>query len=100
MSVPPGAQVSGMLPGMRFIAVACLLAVAGTSVAADSEPTTVVDAEYAFAHSAKPLGVRGAFLKWLAPDSIVCSPAPVNGIVATTADQANANTLEWYPTHS
>jgi hypothetical protein len=89
-----------MLPGMRLIAAVCCLAVTGTSLAADSEPTTVVDAEYAFARSAKPLGVRGAFLKWLAPDSIVCSPAPVNGIVATTADQPNADRLEWYPTHS
>jgi hypothetical protein len=59
-----------------------------------------VEAEYAFAHSAKPLGVRGAFLKWLAPDSIICSPAPVNGVASTAADEANADTLEWYPTLS
>jgi ketosteroid isomerase-like protein len=85
---------------MRLIAAVCLLAVAGVSTAAESEPATVVDAEYAFAHSAKPLGVRGAFLKWLAPDAVICSPAPVNGVVATTADEANADTLEWYPTHS
>ena len=90
---------------MRFAAaltlsVLSLLATSGASIAAESEPTSVVDAEYAFAHSAKPLGVRGAFLKWLAPDSIICSPAPVNGVASTTADDANADTLEWYPTHS
>ena len=90
---------------MRFAAaltlsVLSLLATSGASIAAESEPASVVDAEYAFAHSAKPLGVRGAFLKWLAPDSIICSPAPVNGVASTTADDANADTLEWYPTHS
>ena len=76
------------------------LALASASIAAEPEPTSVVEAEYAFAHSAKPLGVRGAFLKWLAPDSVICSPAPVNGIESTTADEPNADTLEWYPAHS
>ena len=70
------------------------------AVAAEPEPTTVIDAEYAFAAAAKPLGVRGAFLKYLSPDSILCSPMPVNGIVSTAAGKPNADTLEWYPTHS
>lgn len=74
--------------------------VASDAHAAEAEPTTVIAAEYAFAQSSKPLGVRGAFLKWLAPDSIVCDPAPVNGIVSTAAGAANADTLDWYPTHS
>jgi ketosteroid isomerase-like protein len=79
-----------------------LLAVAAApaSFAVDPELATVVEAEYAFAHSAKPLGVRGAFLKWLASDSILCDPAPVNGVASTTAGEPNADTLEWYPTHS
>ena len=90
---------------MRFIVASTLsvlssVAIADASVAAEPEPTNVVDAEYAFAHSAKPLGVRGAFLKWLAADSIICNPAPVNGVASTAADDANADTLEWYPTHS
>jgi hypothetical protein len=93
-----------MLPRMRPIAAFTLsvlsVAFTGTSPAAESEPTSVVDAEYAFAQSAKPLGVRGAFLKWLAPDSIICSPAPVNGVVSTTAGEANADTLQWYPAFS
>ena len=75
-------------------------AFASRSIAADTEPTSVVEAEYAFAQSAKPLGVRGAFLKWLAPDSIICDPAPVNGVEATAAGQPNADTLEWYPAQS
>jgi ketosteroid isomerase-like protein len=70
------------------------------SLAVEAEPTSVVEAEYAFAASAKPLGVRGAFLKWLADDAILCSPAPVNGIASTTAGKPNADTLEWYPTHA
>src|SRR5262249_11167482 len=66
----------------------------------EAEPATVLDAEYAFASAAKPLGVRGAFLKYLANDSIICSPAPVNGVVSTAAGKPNADTLEWYPSHS
>jgi hypothetical protein len=72
-------------------------AVADLVSAAENEPTSVVEAEYAFAQSAKPLGVRGAFLKWLATDSILCSPAPVNGIASTTAGEPSSDTLEWYP---
>jgi len=79
---------------MRPIAAFTLIAV---STAAAAEPTTVIDAEYAFAQSAKPLGVRGAFLKWFDTDSVICSPAPVNGIASTTAREPNADTLEWYP---
>jgi ketosteroid isomerase-like protein len=89
---------------MRHIVVAITLAtfiVAGSAGhAEEARPDSVIAAEYAFAASAKPLGVRGAFLKYLAPDSILCSPAPVNGIVATTANKPNADTLEWYPAHS
>jgi ketosteroid isomerase-like protein len=67
------------------------------AAAAETGPSTVIEAEYAFAKSAKPLGVRGAFLKYLATDSIICSPGPVNGIVSTEAGEPNADTLEWYP---
>src|SRR5262245_61750741 len=80
-----------------FVASACLIP---SATAAESEPRTVIDAEYAFAASAKPLGVRGAFLKYLATDSIICSPAPVNGIASTTAGEPNKDSLEWYPTYS
>jgi len=86
-----------MHPIAAFTLSVFAVAVTGASLAADSDPTSVVEAEYAFAASAKPLGVRGAFLKWLAPDSIICSPAPVNGVASTAADEANADTLEWYP---
>jgi hypothetical protein len=86
---------------MRPIAVFTLTVLsataAGVSAAAETEPTSVIEAEYAFAQSARPLGVRGAFLKWLAPDSVICNPAPVNGIASTTAGEPNADTLEWYP---
>lgn len=82
---------------MRSIAAFTLTALSVAAAAAETEPTTVIDAEYAFAQSAKPLGVRGAFLKWLDTDSIICSPAPVNGIASTAAGEPNADTLEWYP---
>jgi hypothetical protein len=88
---------------MRIALLVCLTGVffSGLSAAAEEpEPSTVIEAEYAFAKSAKPLGVRGAFLKYLATDSIICGPAPVNGIVATEAGPPNADTLEWYPTLS
>jgi hypothetical protein len=71
-----------------------------SATAAEGEPRTVIDAEYAFAASAKPLGVRGAFLKYLSNDSIICSPAPVNGIASTAAGKPNKDSLEWYPTFS
>ncbi len=79
------------------VSLLSLAAFTAPSIAAESEPATVIEAEYAFAKSAKPLGVRGAFLKWLAPDSILCNPAPVNGIASTTANEPNKDTLEWYP---
>jgi len=74
--------------------------VMAVAAATEPEPATVIEAEYAFARAAKPLGVRGAFLKYLANDSVICSPAPVNGIVSTAAGEPNADTLEWYPTLS
>jgi hypothetical protein len=86
-----------MRPIAAFSLISLWFAVAGVTSAADSEPTSVIEAEYAFAQSAKPLGVRGAFLKWLAPDSIICSPAPVNGVVSTREGEPNNDTLEWYP---
>jgi hypothetical protein len=88
---------------MRVIIPLTLISLSGSiavCLAAGAEPTTVVEAEYAFAASAKPLGTRGAFLKYLANDSILCTPAPVNGITSTTAGKPNSDTLEWYPTHS
>jgi hypothetical protein len=85
---------------MRFCAALFSLVLIQTATAAESEPRTVIDAEYAFAASAKPLGVRGAFLKYLAADSILCAPAPVNGVTSTAAGKPNKNSLEWYPTYS
>lgn len=82
---------------MRPIVAVPLIALSFVAVASAAEPTSVVEAEYAFAQSAKPLGVRGAFLKWLAPDAIICSPAPVNGIASTAAEEPSGDTLEWYP---
>jgi ketosteroid isomerase-like protein len=89
-----------MRPLAELTLISLSVAVAGIASAAESEPTSVIEAEYAFAQSAKPLGVRGAFLKWLAPDSIICSPAPVNGVVSTAAGDPNGDTLEWYPARS
>src|SRR6185312_12816827 len=85
---------------MRFVAALLTVALFHSATAAERQPRTVIDAEYAFAASAKPLGVRGAFLKFLANDSIICSPAPVNGVASTAAGEPNKDTLEWYPTYS
>lgn len=85
---------------MRFCAALVTLVLIQVATAAESEPRTVVDAEYAFAGAAKPLGVRGAFLKYLASDSIICSPVPVNGIASTAAGKPNKDSLDWYPTYS
>ena len=87
---------------MRFARLAALLTCVAihSAIAAEGEPRSVIEAEYAFAASAKPLGVRGAFLKYLSNDSIICSPAPVNGIASTAAGKPNKNSLEWYPTYS
>jgi hypothetical protein len=79
---------------------ASTLCPSAVAAAGEGEPRTVVDAEYAFAASAKPLGVRGAFLKYLASDSIICAPLPVNGIASTAAGEPNADSLVWYPTYS
>jgi hypothetical protein len=87
------------IAGLALISLP-IIATAGIAGAAQIEPTSVIEAEYAFAQSAKPLGVRGAFLKWLAPDSIICSPAPVNGVASTAAGEPNGDTLEWYPARS
>jgi len=86
-----------MRPVAAFTLIVLSTAVPGISTSAQTEPASVVEAEYAFAQSANPLGVRGAFLKWLATDSIICDPAPVNGIASTAAGEPNADTLEWYP---
>ncbi len=85
----------------RVVATLVVSGVFSISLAAGgSGPRTVVDAEYAFAASAKPLGVRGAFLKYLANDSVICSPQPVNGIASTAAGKPNQDSLAWYPTYS
>lgn len=89
------------LATLSLLTLALLLAPLQLAFAAgDTEPRTVVDAEYAFAGSAKPLGVRGAFLKYLAHDSILCTPLPVNGIASTAAGKPNQDSLAWYPTYS
>lgn len=86
-----------MRPVAAFTLIFLATAVTDISTASETEPASVIEAEYAFAQSAKPLGVRGAFLKWLAADSIICGPAPVNGVASTAAGEPNADTLEWYP---
>ena len=87
----------GRATALGVASLAIVDAMGAASAVETAGPDTVVEAEYAFADSAKPLGVRGAFLKYLATDSIICSPAPVNGVVSTAAGKANADTLEWYP---
>jgi ketosteroid isomerase-like protein len=62
-----------------------------------AETTSVVAAEYAFARAAAATTVRAAFLHYLAPDAVVCTPMPVRGVQFYTSQRANGDRLEWYP---
>lgn len=56
----------------------------------------VTDSEYAFAHAAET-SVRGAFLRYLAADSIVLQPEPIPGRAVYGDAKESADKLAWYP---
>jgi ketosteroid isomerase-like protein len=56
----------------------------------------LLETEYAFAERAR-MGVRAAFLEYLAEDALVLRPNPVPGRAVYMAAKENADTLEWYP---
>jgi ketosteroid isomerase-like protein len=60
----------------------------------------VVAAEKAFAQMAAEKGTRDAFIAFLAEDSLVFDPDPVNGREVWRARPASQGLLEWYPVYS
>ncbi len=60
-------------------------------------PQVLVDAEHRFAADAATLGTRAAFLRHLAPASIVFDPHPVNGPLRWQKRPSNAARLSWTP---
>ena len=60
----------------------------------------VVAAEKAFAQMASEKGTRDAFIAFLAEDSLVFDPDPVNGREVWRARPASQGLLEWYPVYS
>jgi ketosteroid isomerase-like protein len=59
---------------------------------------SLVEAERAFARTSEEKGIREAFLTWLAPDSVVFRPGPVEGRpVYEKMDPANPAVLTWEP---
>lgn len=57
---------------------------------------SMLESEYAFGAKAKS-SVRGAFLEYLADDSIVLNPAPEQGRAVYLAAKESDNQLEWFP---
>jgi hypothetical protein len=57
---------------------------------------SMLDSEYAFGEAAKS-SVRGAFLEYLAEDSVVLNPNPAQGRAVYLAAKESKNQLEWYP---
>jgi ketosteroid isomerase-like protein len=65
--------------------------------AADSPLTQLVDAELAFSKMAGERGIRDSFLHYLAEDSVILAPVPMNGKQATRDGPADPGVLSWYP---
>jgi ketosteroid isomerase-like protein len=61
---------------------------------------SLVAAEKAFAQTAAEKGTREAFLTFLADDSVVFNPDPMNGKEVWRARPAGPGLLSWYPVHS
>jgi ketosteroid isomerase-like protein len=59
---------------------------------------TMTDAEKKFAQTAQEKGTRAAFLEFLAPDSIVFAPGPVNGRETWSKRSESGRDLVWQPT--
>ena len=79
-----------------FLAVLLPLLLAATSQALP-DAQVLVDSEHAFARDAAQLGVRDAFMRWLAPTAVVFSPGPVNGLRANARRAATKARLSWEP---
>lgn len=65
-----------------------------------SDLDAMVNAERAFARTAAEKGTRDAFLAFMADDSIVFAPGPVNGKASWSARPARPGLLSWEPTYA
>jgi ketosteroid isomerase-like protein len=61
---------------------------------------SLVQAEKDFAKTAAEKGIRDSFLAFLAEDSVLFRPDPVNGKKFLTAQQGGPGYLSWYPTYA
>jgi ketosteroid isomerase-like protein len=58
---------------------------------------SLAESELAFARLAGERGIRTAFLEFLAPDSVIFRPGPVNGRAWFEARPERPGLLQWYP---
>jgi ketosteroid isomerase-like protein len=82
----------------RFALRAALVAIPFcVAHAADTPLAQLVDAELSFSKMAGERGIRESFLHYLADDSVILAPRPVNGKQTTGEGPADSGVLSWYP---
>jgi len=83
---------------VRSVMLTLLVLLAASSApGASVTPQVLVDAELAFANRTAEAGIREGFLAFLADDSVVFRPGPVNGREAYAKIKPSAMLLAWYP---
>jgi len=65
-----------------------------------SDLNSMIETEYSFVSAAGELGMRDAFLKFIADDGIIFRPAPLNGKKFLSEAPNRAGLLSWYPAHA
>src|ERR1044071_3974863 len=75
------------------MAVFCLPAFSQKEVATASDVQPIINTERSFEAVAGAQGTKAAYLQFLAPDSIVFRPGPVNGLRFWKDDKDSASTL-------
>ena len=85
--------------GMCAAIVAPALVTSQTpSLAESKDLASLIEAERSFSRMSDERGIREAFLTWLAPDSLVFRPEPVNGLQTyRRADPYDPAVLTWEP---
>jgi len=83
---------------MPWLSLLAATALPGPPTGASAvSPVSLIACERAFDADAASLGVRAAFLKWLAPTGVVFRPGPVNGLTAYADAEPTAARLTWTP---
>jgi len=86
-----------MLAATVSFAGATALALSGQPADLRAGLISLVETERAFAKASAERGIRDAFLAFLAVNSIVFRPGPVDGLKAFRDSPASAGSLSWYP---